>query len=75
VIYQCVAEAVYTLICLQTLTKDGWLKSGDLGYQNEDGFIYIKDRQKDIIIRGGENIVSDGRIIDYQPPPSHMPHG
>ncbi|KAK0462280.1 uncharacterized protein EV420DRAFT_1304387 [Desarmillaria tabescens] len=40
------------------LTTDGWLKSGDLGMQDQDGFLYIKDRIKDIIIRGGESISS-----------------
>ena len=38
--------------------KDGWLFSGDLGYVDEDGYVYIVDRKKDIIIRGGENISS-----------------
>jgi len=33
-----------------------WLKTGDIGTMDEDGFIYIKDRAKDMIIRGGENI-------------------
>jgi acyl-CoA synthetase (AMP-forming)/AMP-acid ligase II len=37
---------------------DGWLKTGDIGYINEDGYLFITDRIKDMIIRGGENIYS-----------------
>lgn len=36
--------------------KDGWLYTGDMARQDEDGFIYLVDRKKDIVICGGENI-------------------
>jgi acyl-CoA synthetase (AMP-forming)/AMP-acid ligase II len=40
------------------IVRNGWLYSGDLGYVDRDGYVYIVDRKKDIIIRGGENISS-----------------
>jgi long-chain acyl-CoA synthetase len=36
--------------------RDGWLHTGDVGYRDADGFFFLVDRKKDMIIRGGENI-------------------
>ncbi|KDF00621.1 long-chain fatty acid--CoA ligase [Mycolicibacterium aromaticivorans JS19b1 = JCM 16368] len=41
-----------------TITEDGWFRSGDIGRVDEDGFIFVEDRLKDMIISGGENIYS-----------------
>src|SRR5690606_29083733 len=42
----------------QDTLRNGWLHTGDIGYRDEDGLIYLVDRKKDMIIRGGENIYS-----------------
>lgn len=38
------------------ITEDGWLKTGDIAIQDEDGFYWVKDRQKDLIVSGGVNV-------------------
>jgi long-chain acyl-CoA synthetase len=40
----------------EAITPEGWFRSGDIGRFDEEGFLYLVDRQKDMIIRGGENV-------------------
>lgn len=49
--------------------RGGWMHSGDVGYMDEDGFVYIVDRLKDMIITGGENVYSvEVEQVIYQHP-------
>jgi long-chain acyl-CoA synthetase len=48
--------------------RDGWLYTGDVGYVDGDGFLFITDRKKDMIIRGGENIYCveiENRLVEH----------
>src|SRR4030067_1473652 len=43
----------------QVITPDGWVRTGDMGWMDEEGYIYLAGRGDDMIIRGGENISPD----------------
>ncbi|MGH3412244.1 MAG: long-chain-fatty-acid--CoA ligase [Marmoricola sp.] len=49
--------------------KDGWLRSGDLGRVDHDGYVFVEDRLKDMVISGGENIYSPEieRVLNEHP--------
>jgi long-chain acyl-CoA synthetase len=54
------------------LSDDGWLYTGDIGIMDEDGFFRIVDRQKDVVITGGENIYPrEVEEVLYQHPKVH----
>ena len=42
----------------ETAFRDGWFHSGDMGYRDADGYLFLVDRAKDMIVTGGENVYS-----------------
>jgi fatty-acyl-CoA synthase len=53
----------------RVLTPDGWLRTGDLGFVDGEGYLYITGRIKDVMILGGENVVPADieDIVDHVP--------
>ncbi len=52
----------------EAFTSDGWLRTGDVGYRDADGFFYVTGRSKELIIKGGENIAPreiDEAVLKY----------
>jgi long-chain acyl-CoA synthetase len=55
-----------------TTLRGGWLRTGDMATIDEDGYIYLVDRKKDMIISGGENVYStEVENVIYQHPAAH----
>ena len=67
--YNCCGYLKREDLTRETISADGWLRSGDLARMDADGYIRISGRSKDIIIRGGENVpVVEVENLIYQHP-------
>lgn len=53
----------------EVITADGWFRTGDMGHVDEEGFVFVSDRLKDMIITGGENVYSPEveRVLSEHP--------
>ncbi len=52
--------------------EDGWLRTGDIGRVDEEGFVYVEDRAKDMVLRAGENVYSaEVEAVIYEHPSVH----
>ncbi len=64
----CISEYLNNPEATAKTFADGWMATGDIGYVDDDGFIFIVDRAKDMVIRGGENIACgevEGCLVDH----------
>ena len=51
---------------------DGWLRTGDIGRVDDEGFVYVEDRAKDMVLRGGENVYcAEVEAAIYEHPAVH----
>src|SRR5690606_28849391 len=53
----------------QLITADGWLRTGDAGYVGAEGYLFLSDRMKDMIVTGAENVypIEGGEVLGARP--------